>query len=356
MHKVVFAIDTNTSGGAERVLITLANFMSHHGCDVTLILGNSGMNFYRVDESVKTVDMGLDWGKKGHIASLRRFYQRYAFLVKYLRKDKPQALIAFLINMELPAILAGLRTKTRIFTSVRNSAQDYSKFVRVFRKIFYPMITGIVFQSPLIMHHKDFAKLSNSCIIMNPLTEDINKKLSPVPYNQRKDWIISVARLAPQKNHALLIDAFCKIADKYPSLELHIFGEGNMRMELQSKIDSTDYGDRIFLDGIVMNAAYVHRNAKVFVMSSDHEGFPNALVEAMVCGIPSISTNFDTGVAAQLIQDGVNGYLCPVGDCDTMAEEISLILDAGEKSLTIGKDSGAKPYLSPSRRRSSAPK
>ena len=66
---------------------------------------------------------------------------------------------------------------------------------------------------------------------------------------------------------------------------------------------------------------YVHRDAKVFVMSSDHEGFPNALVEAMVCGIPSVSTDFDSGVASQLIQEGENGYLCPVGDSTTMAEK-----------------------------------
>ena len=336
-RKVVFAIDTNSSGGAERVIITLANYMSRHGCDVTIVLGNGKESFYSIDKSVKIVDIGLNWDKKGNFAAIRRFYERYVFLVKYLKKENPQALIAFLINMELPAILAGLRTKTRTFTSVRNSVQYYSKFICLFRKVFYPMISGVVFQSAKVRGDKDFVKLKNSRVIFNPLTEDIPEKLAPIPYAQRKNWVISVARLAPQKNHGLLIDAFCKIADRYPHTELHIFGEGKMRESLQKKIENTSCAERIYLEGIEKNAVYVHRDAKVFVMSSDHEGFPNALVEAMVCGIPSVSTDFDSGVASQLIQEGENGYLCPVGDSTTMAEKISKILNAQEKSQLMAE-------------------
>ena len=92
---------------------------------------------------------------------LQRLIKKYKYLKDFFRRERPDAVVAFLFNMEAPAILAGLATHTRIFTSVRNTAWAYPKRERQFRKLFYPKIAGVVFQSKTVQHYVDFKKLKN---------------------------------------------------------------------------------------------------------------------------------------------------------------------------------------------------
>jgi len=322
MKKIVFTIDVNSSGGAERVTSLLANYFNQHSYDVTVINSDVDSSFYPLDKGVKVVKMGLDYNTG---TSYKRFLYKYRFLRNYFRKEKPDAVVTFLFHMEAPTILAALSTRTHVFTSVRNSAFSYSKGVRTFRKIFYPLIAGVVFQSDKVMEFADFKKIKHKRVIMNPLSLEMgNKKI--VDYQDRKHWIINVGRLNGQKNQKLLIDAFAIICDKYPEYTLHIYGSGNLEAELETYIEEQKLIGRVILEGEILNAISLHRDAYTFALSSDFEGFPNALAEAMANGIPSVSTDFDSGVAAQLIKNGENGYLCPVGEKMEMAKQLDKIL------------------------------
>jgi glycosyltransferase involved in cell wall biosynthesis len=321
--KIVFAIDTNTAGGGERVIATLANYMSEKGYETYLINSDSSSSFYPISDKVEIIKMCLDREKTGRI---QRFIKKYSFLKRFFKEKRPDAVISFLFNMEAPVILAGLSTKTRVFTSVRNAAWAYSKKERIFRRFFYPKIAGVVFQSKQVQQYEDFKKLKNSTVIMNPMADDVTEAIQPIPYIDRRNVIISVARLEKQKNHEMLIRAFSKIADEFPEYELHIFGEGSQREYLQNQIQELKLNDRVFLKGAVAGAIQMNRDAKLFVMASNYEGFPNALAEALVYGIPSISTDFDTGVASELICEGENGWLVDVGDVDGLSNKIKQVL------------------------------
>jgi len=228
--------------------------------------------------------------------------------------------------MEAPTILAGLATKTRVFTSVRNSAKSYTRFERMFRRIFYPFIAGVVFQSNAVMEFKDFKRVVNKKVIMNPLEGGAKDYGSPVPFNLRKNIIITVGRLNSQKNHKLLIEAFSKNKKAVDNYTLHIFGKGELANNLKDLIIQKGLENKVFLEGEILNASRINRDAYAFVLSSDFEGFPNALVEAMAYGIPSLSTKFDSGVAEQLITPGKNGFLCKVNSVDDMVKNIDQLL------------------------------
>ena len=333
--KIVFAIDTNTAGGGERVIATLANCMSQKGHDTYLINSDSESSFYSISNKVTIVKMELD---REQTRKVQRFIRKYRFLKNFFKSNKPDAVVAFLFNMEAPAILAGIMTHTRVFTSVRNAAWSYSKKERLFRRLFYPMISGVVFQSEKVKMYKDYQHLKNTAIIMNPITNDIKKVIQPVPYSERRNIIISVGRLEKQKNHEMLIRAFSMICDKFPDYELHIFGEGSLRTYLIGIIKHLGLESKVTLKGTVSDAILQNRDAKLFVMSSNFEGFPNALAESMIYGIPSISTDFDTGVASELIKEGVNGWLVHVGDIEGLAAKMEYVLSQEEQTDKIANE------------------
>ena len=343
MSKMFFAIDTLGSGGAERVMVTLANYMVSKNHTVIIVNSDNNEPFYQIDSRVCIKKMNLNWGKSGQFAMINRLIKKYNYLKDLFKKEKPDVVLAFLYNMEIPAILAAIRTHTKIVVSVRSSVNYYPKYVQIFRKFFYPHIKGVVFQSTVVQQTYPFSKLKNSCVIMNPLTGSIKSRMIPVDYKSRKNWIINVGRLTPQKNQALLIKAFSKITDKHPEIELHIFGEGILREEIERLIVDLKLTNKVILEGNVTDAIIKNRNSKLFVMSSDQEGFPNALVEAMACGLPSLSTKFDTGVAEQLIHDGINGFLCEVGNLQDMINQLNNILDMGE-SLQRVSEKAAEIY------------
>lgn len=337
MSKLIFAIDTIGSGGAERVMVTLANYMVSKNHTVILVNADNNEPFYSIDSRVVLKKMNLNWNKSGRFSMINRFRKKYKYLKTLFKKEKPDVVLAFLFNMEIPAILAAISTHNKIVVSVRNSVNYYPKYVRLFRKIYYPHIKGVVFQSVAVQQTYPFSKLKNSCVIMNPLMGSINSKFKPVDYTLRNNWIINVGRLMPQKNQAILIKAFSQIIAKYPDLELHIFGEGLLRNDLEQLIVNLNLSDKVFLEGNVPDAIVRNRNSKLFVMSSDHEGFPNALVEAMACGIPSLSSKFDTGVAEQLIQDGKNGFLFEVGNLQDLTSKLLRILDLGDELQDVSE-------------------
>ncbi len=335
--KIVFTIDTNTAGGGERVIATLANFMSIKGYDTTIINSDTDSAFYPLDSKVHVLKMGLD-KYKGKFTSIRRAVAKYCYLRDYFRREHPDAVVTFLFNMEAPTILAGLKTNIPVFASVRNSAFQYPKYQRLFRKVFYPHIAGVVFQSQRVHDHPDYKKINNYRVIMNPLATEVKENIAPVPYSERNNSIINIGRLNRQKNQDLLIRSFSKVVKAHPELNLCIFGEGNLRNDLQELINSLGLQDKVTLCGSVPNAAEKNRSARLFVMSSDYEGFPNALVEAMVNGIPSICTDFDSGVAAELIENGVNGWLVKVNDIDDLTKTILHAINLKENTDVIAQN------------------
>jgi glycosyltransferase involved in cell wall biosynthesis len=168
-------------------------------------------------------------------------------------------------------------------------------------------------------------------VIYNPYNIDDIKKKSKEEIkhkwlnHQEYKTVVTVGRLEKQKNHSLLIKAFNKATEKLPNIRLIIIGEGSEREKLTKLVSQLDLDNKIEFTGEKTNPFKYLSRADLFVLSSDMEGFPNVLIEAMICGCPVISTDCQSG-PNEIIRNTQNGYLVPVGDIDSLSQTIVDVL------------------------------
>ena len=143
---------------------------------------------------------------------------------------------------------------------------------------------------------------------------------------EREKAIVAVGRVDENKNHELLIRAFAGIAEEFPEYRLIIYGDGDKRGALLKLPDQLGLKERISLPGNGSGIAELIYKARVFVQPSNTEGMPNTLIEAMLLGLTVIATDCPCGGPAELIEDGVNGLLTPVGDVEKLKECLRRVL------------------------------
>ena len=148
--------------------------------------------------------------------------------------------------------------------------------------------------------------------------------------------IVSVGRLMPQKNHKLLLDAFDEVNKKYPDYKLEIYGDGPYKDELKDHIASLGLNNSVFLCGQHKDIFEKIKDASMYVLSSDYEGMPNSLIEAMCLGLPCISTKVSG--ATDLIKDGENGLLIDIGNKKELTESMKLLIEKPELSRSLAKE------------------
>lgn len=155
----------------------------------------------------------------------------------------------------------------------------------------------------------------------------INKEFITAEYSgPRNKQIVSSGRLTEQKNHALLIKAFAGITAKYPAYKLVIYGDGPLRKDLELLASNLGIADKVSFPGYTTEIRKKIERSSLFVLSSDFEGMPNALMEAMALGVPCISTDCKGGGARFLIKNGTNGLLTPIGDVEALQAAMEKIL------------------------------
>ena len=314
--KIVFTIPSLGFGGAERVVSILANKMSEsHEVSIILVSGKKEVR-YQISEKVELI---LLEQKKNSVKTWLN-YRRVC------KKLAPDVNIAFLSDIGAVATMFLIGTGIPVIISERNDPsgadQTPSIPVKILQKIATCFCKGYVFQSEGARSFYPQRARRNSCIILNPLEIEKMPKRETDRIDNR---IVSVGRLHAQKNHKMLINAFANSKAK-DTHTLHIYGEGVLRDELSELITSLEMNDRIFLEG---NSKQVHediKNSKLFVFTSDYEGLPNALMEAMVMGIPCISTDCSPGGARMLIDDRENGILIPCGDVERLTAELDNVV------------------------------
>jgi putative flippase GtrA len=157
-----------------------------------------------------------------------------------------------------------------------------------------------------------------------------------VPFERRTKTIVSVGRLDDNKNQGILIRAFGRLMDKYPDYKLVIIGDGDCRGEYGRLAGKTPDPTRIEFTGIIKNVADRISDARIYALTSKEEGLPNALIEAMALGLVAISTDCPCGGPADIISDGENGILIPMGSDEEMEDSLVCALDKvmSDESLT----------------------
>lgn len=327
--RVIFTCDSMDSGGAEKVIASIANSMAKKGIDVSII-GVSDLkepsSFYKLENVVYT---NLTKGSGKRINSVKRVFA----LRKTIKDYKPDVVISFLPHVNVYTSFALVSTGIPHIVSERNDPRNNpkGKILRLLKYISFYFSNGCVFQTRDSKAYYCKKIQEKSIIISNPINilYHVDK-----PIRDKEKVVLSVGRLEEQKNLFCLFDAFKKFNEKKEnSYRLRVYGEGSLKNELIEYSKRNQINDYVEFMGTDNNWHEKEYRDAMFVLSSDYEGMPNSLAEAMALGIPCVSTNCPIGGPGELIKDSVNGFLVPVNDSDSLSSKMIEIVDS--KSLDI---------------------
>ena len=329
-------------GGAEHVVSTLSRKLSKNGHDVIVATQWYSENEYPLGDKVKRVNVGLteEDEKAGRVS---KAFRRLFRLRDCVKVEKPDLVISFCAKANFRSAFSLFGMNTPLIVSVRNNpVEDYAGH-RIATRYMEKKACGCVFQTPDAMSFfsKDFQKRSR--IIFNPLDEEyLNISADMVPEaSARSKRIVNVGRISKQKNQLLLLKSFKKIADKYPDYKVEIYGdfqEQDILDEITSYIEKNSLNDRVVIMPPTNKLKEKISDAALFVLSSDFEGMPNSLIEAMALGVPSISTDCPCGGSRLLMEQEDSGILVPVGDADALAEAMDRVLSDEQLSDKLSRN------------------
>lgn len=319
--KIVFFIQGMKSGGAERVMSVLCNSMADKGHKVVLGITETMDDMaYPISEKVDVKD--IIPGKGSVIARRMSSIRNMRRLIK---SENPDVVISFITRTNLCVIMASRFLKVPVIISERNDPRvdPKSMSTRLARKLLYPLSKGWVFQTGYAKEYFGKRIKQKSEVIFNPVSDEVLKCNKALPRNKT---IVTVCRLEPQKNVNMLIDAFDRISNDC-DYNLEIYGTGSLHDLLDDKIKHMGLENRVKLMGYTSRAIEVMAQAEIFVLSSDYEGMPNSLIEAMCVGCACIATDAPAYGAREFINDGKNGILVKVGDTQGLASAMKRVID-----------------------------
>lgn len=356
--KIVYCTGSLYSpGGAERVLINKANYLSNvEGYEVTIITASQldKPYCYPIDSKVRCIDANIlalfpakiiplftAWNVKSKIKKLYK---------DLLENIDPDVIVVNELGYDdeiIPSL--NLRAKTiREFHSSHEAVKQMVKAKHGLAKLrtWYTNYKSTKlfnnFDAVVLLTERD-AKQSNykthTTVIPNTLL-DIQSERSGL--NSKK--VISVGRLDRLKNFGDQIIAWQKIKEEFPDWTLHIYGQGVEKDNLQELIKSLQLENSVFLEGVSYEISKAYLDSSIFLFTSLAEGFGMVLIEGMSCGLPCVSYDIDCG-PSEIIENAKNGYLVNKGDVDQLTDALrqlmsndALLQEMSDNALERSKD------------------
>ena len=333
MARIAFLIPTLGLGGAERVALSLIDHFVGQGHEVDLlVMRDDGQLLALLPPQVRLFAL--------HTPRLRNLMGP---LMRYLRAERPDSIQAFMWPVTSIAVIARIlsRSKARLVLSDHTMmSQHFAAYGPVRRFVLrhtirwlYPRADSRVIVSPLAAD--DLALLArlrrDTITVINNPVEEPPSELAASPEIERL-WkgtgarIITIGRLKPEKNHFLLLTAFALLRETVDA-RLMIVGEGELHDALDAHAQSLGISQHVTMAGFTIDPAPYYASADLFVLSSDNEGYPLVLVEAMFAGLRIVSTDCPSG-PRQILADGQYGRLVPRGDVRALAEAMAGALAA----------------------------
>lgn len=328
--KITFLISTLSGGGAESVCVGIANSFAENGWQVDLVVLNLNNEAYlsRISKKVRLVVLDVN-------------HARYSCpsLLKYILTKNIKTVLVF--NYELSAVLVFLRILFRLKINIisRNISTFSAKMSQFHQlslwdryvvapliKFFYHRVDYVVNQSNGMCDDliSIYPKLNNStCVIFNPIPSQLIEYASQNDLSQikKQDYLLCIGRLEKIKGFHYAIKAFAGIIDKYPYLRLKIVGKGSEEQRLKKIAMDYSVADRVDFEGFKKDIIPYYLYARVTILPSLYEGYPNVLIESISMNTPVIAFNCPSG-PNEIILDGRNGYLVKNQDTDDLKKKM----------------------------------
>lgn len=320
MMSILFLVSSMQGGGAERVAAMLCNHWAGNGHNVTLIPTFSGRGecHYQLDDRVRLDYLADRTGSCS--GSLLNKVRRFMVLRNMFFQAAPDVIVSFLSHVNVVAVLAsvGLHIPVVVCERTYPPAVPLRNGMEFLRRFTYKHAKCVVVQTKMALHWlESCCPGANGKVISNPA-------VYPLPFgspvvdpslvvSSSRRVVLAVGRFSEEKGFEKLLTAFGSLVSRFNDWDLVIVGEGPRRESLETQRNELGLMGRVHYPGRVGNLCDWYARADLYVLSSRFEGFPNTLLEAMAHGLPAVSFDCETG-PADIIRDGVDGYLVPPSD------------------------------------------
>ena len=334
-------------GGVERTLTDKANYLSRNGNDVTLVTYEQGEHPYAYPllNRVKTIDLNCRYFTIYKYHFIRRELEKWKIKKKFkealhnlIDKKQPDILVVTSYTHVYMKEIMSVRPKVKVIVESHVAASQ-----ETFKGNWCTAI-----------RRRNYMRILKNCDLLISLTKgdaeywrqffpQVTTATNPVSFycdnpqviDKVPNRIIAVGRLHPQKRFDRLIEAFALITDKYPQWHMVIYGKGNLEESLKKLILQFGLGEKVQIHHPVSNIQIEYSRSQFFVLSSDYEGFPLVLLEAMACGLPVVSVNCPYG-PSEIIENGKTGLLAKM-DINDLAEKMAWMMTHDRERESMGK-------------------
>jgi len=338
--KIIFCISSlSTAGGAERIISILANETAAKGLDVTvLLIGDSKNIFYSLNKEVQFYELKLLRNNKGYLGKLLNNVRIIYRLRSHFKKIKPHVIVSFIDRTNISVLFASIGLSSSVVVSERNDPSQYSigALWECTRRVIYRTAKVVWVQTEQVKQLLNTKwRLKNVVVLANPLSNIDTNFLS---WNSRQNIILTVGRLMPQKDHALLIEAWGNIYKQHPGWKLHIVGDGPEKNRLHAIVDRLNLGDATKFTQLCNPIWPMYSQSKIFALTSKYEGFPNALLEAASMGCACISFDCNSG-PKDILANGKLGILVRSRSANDFSSELNKLINSEKLQKAYSKSS-----------------
>lgn len=339
MKKILFHLNCLEQGGAERVVSNLANQFAIEKYEVIVATQWQGEQEFQLEKQVRRIHVGLrpEDENKGR---LKKIILRIKYLRQLIDTEQPDIVIVFAHNAIFRTLFAVHKNKIPTVIAVRiNPVGNYDGLAdKLLIPILFPRADGSVFQTE---EQRDFFPSyirKKATVILNPLN---NKYINTPKPEQKTKTVVHSGRIVDFKNQPMLVRAFLKVHEKHPDYDLKIYGgdshDGTWE-ELEQIIAQNNAGEYVKMMGPCDSLEQELPKGVVYAFSSNYEGMPNALLEAMALGMPVVATDCPPGGPRAVITDGENGLLISVGDEQALADGMNQLIENPELANKLGEE------------------
>lgn len=331
VKKICIAIHGLAHAGAERVASSWANYLAEEGHNVSVIVYAHTDDIYDLNDRVRVVPLAETREQYFKMPLHKKLFR----IRRIVRQEKPQVLISFLPKMQISMMLATWGMRIKRVETVRNNPwidKDVEGNRVLWNFCFRRSDRVVVQVKEQSLYFPE--RVEKKCIVIsNPISKEFHSKHKKYDGDCTKKFV-AVARLNDQKNYPMMIRAFAQVVPEYPKCSLDIYGGGTeeKQQELQQLINELGMQQKIRLCGWRRDIHSLLPQYDAFLMSSNYEGMPNALAEAMAAGLVCLSTDCRTG-PKDMIDHSVNGFLAKTGDVDSFAKEIETIAGMSHQQI-----------------------